>query len=540
MHTPRRHRLFLPLAVWIVIAIAAATGTWLQAGDPTGDRGLNNVMTFVLFLVAAITVGIWWLLFSGLERRLRWGVAALVVGAVVAFFTAFRVESVGGDMLPHFAWRFRERADRRLEVPPDAAAGARPAAAAGAADLATTGPWDFPQFLGPRRDLSVTAVTLGRDWQARPPELVWRQPIGAGWSGFAVVNGYAVTQEQRGDLELVTCYELETGGLVWSHAVETRFDSVIAGIGPRATPTIDDGVVYALTSNALLLALEGASGRLLWEHDLRAEYGVSRAQEAASYPYARSSSPLVAGTLVIVPAGGVAGGRLASLVAYDKKTGEKVWEGGSSQISQSSPALATLGGVEQVLIVNESSVSGHDVESGAVLWEHPWPGSTNADANVSQAVPLAPDRVFVSKGYGQGAALLRLTAGAGGRFAVEELWHEPRVLRTKLTNVTVHDGHVFGLSDGILECVDLDTGARVWKHGRYHHGQILRVHDLLLVLSEDGELVLVEASAERRDSVLGRFQALSGKTWNNFALYGPLVVVRNAAEAAVYRLPLAE
>jgi outer membrane protein assembly factor BamB len=526
--------------MWIVVAIAAATGTWLQASDPTGDRGLNNVMTFGLFLVAALTVGIWWLFFSGLERRLRWGVAALVVGAVVAFFTAFRIESVGGDMLPYFAWRFGVRADRRLEVPPDAVAGSRPDAGPGAADLATTGPWDFPQFLGPRRDLSVTAVTLSRDWETRPPELLWRQPIGAGWSGFAVVNGYAVTQEQRGDLELITCYELETGGLVWSHAIETRFDGVIAGVGPRATPTIDDGIVYALTSNALLVALEGASGRLLWEHDLRAEYGLSRSQEAASYPYGRSSSPLVAGTLVIVPAGGLAGRRLVSLVAYDKKTGERIWEGGSAQISQSSPALATLGGVEQVLIVNESSVSGHDVESGEVLWEHPWRGATNADANVSQAVPLPPDRVFVSKGYGQGAALLRLTARGGGRFAVEELWHDPRVLRTKFTNVTVHDGHVFGLSDGILECVVLETGARVWKHGRYHHGQILRVHDLLLVLAEDGELVLVEASAERRDSVLGRFQALSGKTWNNIALYGPFVVVRNAAEAAVYRLPLTE
>ncbi len=228
-----------------------------------------------------------------------------------------------------------------------------------------------------------------------------------------------------------------------------------------------------------------------------------------------------------------------SLVAFDKKTGAKIWQGGNHQISMSSPAAATLGGVEQVLVVNENFVSGHDAESGAVLWEYPWPGITSSDANVSQAVPLPPDRVWLSKGYGSGAALLELTPGPGGRFTVTELWHNPRVLRTKFSQVTMLNGYAYGLSEGILECVEVETGQRIWKHGRYHHGQLLRVHDLLIVLSEEGEVVLVEASAERRDNVLGRFQAIEGKTWNNFALYGPYLVVRNAAEAAVFRLPLA-
>ena len=152
---------------------------------------------------------------------------------------------------------------------------------------------------------------------------------------------------------------------------------------------------------------------------------------------------------------------------------------------------------------------------------------------------VAPNRVFVSKGYGLGGALLELTPRTDGTMAVDEVWANARVLRTKFSNVTVYDGHIYGLSDGILECVDLETGERVWKHGRYHHGQILRVQDLLIVLSEDGEVFLVEATPERRDNVLGQFQALSGKTWNNFALYGPYLVVRNGEEAAVFRLPLA-
>ena len=370
--------------------------------------------------------------------------------------------------------------------------------------------------------------------------MLWRQPIGAGWSGFAVVNGYAVTQEQRGDLELVTCYDVLTGELMWSYALEHRFESVVAGNGPRATPTIDEGIVYALTSAGKLLALDGADGELIWHRDLSADYGLTPQSELATIPYGRANSPLVAGALVIVRGGGDPARPPVSLVALDKRTGETVWEGGNRQISYSSPAVATIAGVEQVLILNEASVSGHWLESGEVLWEFPRPGVTSADPNVSQAVAVPPDRVFVSKGYGLGGALLELSPGPGGEMNVREIWASSRVMRTKFSNVTIYDGHIYGLSDGILECVDLATGERVWKHGRYHHGQILRVNDLLLVLSEDGEVFLVEASPLRRDNVLGQFHALSGKTWNNFALYGPYLVVRNGEEAAAFRLPLVD
>ena len=440
------------------------------------DRGATNVITFALLIICALTSGIWFAFFGAFDRKLRLGVPLALVGLVVVFFTLFRIDSVGGEMAPHFVWRFADASDHALEVP-----SAEPM---GGIDLKTTTPWDFPQFLGPSRDLSVDSVVLSRDWESETPEMMWRQPIGAGWSSFAVI-------------------------------------------------------VYALTTNGTLLALDGANGRLLWQHNLPAEYGISPKQELATVSYGRANSPLIAGPLVIVPAGGLPDGRLVTLVAFDKKNGEKIWEGGNQQISYSSPAIATLAGVEQVLIVSEATASGHDLESGEVLWQAPRPGASNADPNVSQAVPVPPNRVFLSKGYGLGGALFELTAQPQGKMSVKEVWANSRVLRTKFTNVTIYDGYIYGLSDGILECVDLETGKRVWKHGRYHHGQILRSHDLLIVLSEDGEVFLVEATPERRDNVLGSFEALSGKTWNNFALYGPYLLVRNADEAAVYRLPLA-
>ncbi len=515
---------------WALLLTVLGAIVWLQTGDPFGDRGSANAMTMITTALLVVIWLVWFLLGSGQVWWLRLVPLVLVVAGGWAFSTFFRFEEVSGDFRPRFVPRAAEKPDRRLEPP----------AATGAAgvDLASTGGHDFPQFLGPGRDLVVDGVELARDWRARPPEPLWRQPIGAGWSGFAVVNGYALTMEQRGDHELVTCYDAETGALRWAHATETRFDMPVPGAGPRATPTVDDGLVYAQGATGRLLALDGATGAVVWERDLLAEFGMSAEQEAAQLPYGRSGSPLVVDDLVIVPGGGPSAERRASLVAYHKKTGEKVWEGGREQISCSSPAVATLGGVRQVLIVNESSASGHDVETGRVLWSFPRKGRSNADANVSQAVPVPPDKVFLSKGYAVGAALVQLVPNGDGTFEAEELWQDSRVMRTKFTNVAIRDGYVYGLSDGILESIELATGERMWKGGRYKHGQVLLVGDLLLVLSESGELFLVEATPERPNSVLASFQALDGKTWNTFALYGSRLLVRNGQEAACYELPL--
>ncbi len=515
---------------WAVLLLIAATIAWLQLTVPAGDQGFSNANSMALAALAVVVWLLWFVAAGGQRWWLRLAVPLALVAFVWLFFTLFRLEAVSGNFVPRFALRSSDKPDRALALPRVRAAGV---------DLRTTGENDFPQFLGPRRDLRIDHLRLARDWQSTPPRLLWRQPIGAGWSGFAVVGDHAVTLEQRGDDELVTCYDLASGEIAWSHATAGRFESAVAGTGPRSTPTVDEGVVYAQSAGGRLLALDGATGTVLWEKDLLAEFGMTAEQEQRDLPYGRAGSPLVVGDLVVVPAGGPSDGRTVSLVAYDKRTGERIWEGGEEQISCSSPALGTLGGVEQILIVNESSASGHDPATGRLLWSHPWEGRSNANANVSQAVPLPPDRVFLSKGYGLGAALLALEPRGDGSFAAAELWHNSRVMRTKFTNVAIRDGYVYGLSDGILECIELATGERVWKGGRYRHGQILLVGDLLLVLAESGEMFLVEATPERQNHVLGSFQAIEGKSWNTFALSGSRLVVRNGREAAAYELPLA-
>jgi outer membrane protein assembly factor BamB len=529
--TPRRR--IIPLWVWIVLAINSLLVTALWATNVVDDRAVVNLATMVIALLTLVILMVWFAFFSRFRRRTRMlALAGCVLGAAT-FFALFRVDQLSGSMVPSFTFRFAKKPDRLLgRLPGEPAAGAQ-----AAVDLRTTGKHDFPQFLGPLRSEAVEEVGLAHDWSARPPRPLWRQAIGAGWSGFSVVNGHAVTLEQRGEEEMVTCYNVKTGQLEWAHAHPARFETIVAGIGPRSTPTIDEGMVYAMGATGWLMCLDGATGQARWEKDLYEELGITAEEDAAVVPHGRSGSPLIVRDMLIVPGGGRRDGPLVSLIAFRKQDGTVIWKGGDRQISYCSPASATLGGVEQVLIVNQDYADGYDLKTGKFLWEYPWPGKSGGEPNVSQAVPLPPDRVFLSKAYGRGAAVLRLTP-QNGKFSAEAVWTNRKALRTKFTNVTIKDGYVYGLSDEVLECVALDDGRSVWKKGRYGSGQILRADDLLLVMGEEGEMAMVEAAPGRSNNVWGRFQALDGKTWNNIALAGPYLLVRNAEQAACYELPL--
>jgi outer membrane protein assembly factor BamB len=236
-----------------------------------------------------------------------------------------------------------------------------------------------------------------------------------------------------------------------------------------------------------------------------------------------------------VPAGGPQeqGGGAVSLVAYDRATGDRVWTGGDEQISYVTPQLATLGGRDVILAVNEARVVGYDPLTRDVVWQFAWPGHSNSDATCSQAVVLDDRRVFISKGYGIGAAVFEPESGVEP-FRFRQAWAQPGMLKTKFTNVVIHDGHAYGLSDGILECVRLADGKRMWKGGRYGQGQVLRVRSVLVVQAESGEVVFVDCSPEKH-RVRGRLAALDGQTWNNPCVTPDRLLLRNAEEAVCYR-----
>jgi outer membrane protein assembly factor BamB len=368
----------------------------------------------------------------------------------------------------------------------------------------------------------VRGVRLARDWDAQPPKQVWKIPVGAGWSGFVIDRGVAVTQEQRGGDEMVVAYDLATGAPRWSHRDPIRYDSVIAGDGPRATPTIDGAYVATLGSTGVLNVLDFRSGRTLWRKDVVAD------NDAVSPEWGRSGSPLVYDGKVIVSAGG--DGR--TIVAYDLRTGERLWRAGTDGPGYAAPTVLTLLGRPQVVAFNRATMTGHDPGTGAVLWSQTWPGPIN----VAQPIRIADDLVLGSAGYGIGAKLTRLTAGEGGAITSAYVWESPR-LKAKFTNPVLHEGFVYGLDDGVLVCLDVTTGERRWRAGRYGHGQTLLVGDLLLVMTEYGDVVLVEPTPEGHRE-LTKFTALDGKTWNPPAVAGKYLLVRSDKEAALYELPV--
>ncbi|MCH5373905.1 MAG: PQQ-like beta-propeller repeat protein [Planctomycetes bacterium] len=310
----------------------------------------------------------------------------------------------------------------------------------------------------------------------------------------------------------------------------------MGGIGPRCTPTISEGKVYALGATGVLRCLDGASGRQIWRDDIVTDrLGITPGQDLKGIAWGRAASPLIVDNLVVVPWGGPDEGPYVSLAAYDKDTGSVVWTAGPYQASYSSPTLATLDGVRQILIVNQHHVTSHDPETGNMLWECEWPGSSNTNASVSQPVPLPDDRVLLSKGYGVGAKLLQIRRTEAGKWKVDVVWENPRVLQTKFSNVVVRDGFAYALSDGILQCADLSNGERCWRGGRYGQGQVLGVGDRLLIQAESGDVACVAARPDDCEE-LAVFTALDGKTWNNPCLYDRYLLVRNAQEAACYEL----
>ncbi|MEO1982025.1 MAG: PQQ-binding-like beta-propeller repeat protein, partial [Fuerstiella sp.] len=418
-------------------------------------------------------------------------------------------------------------------------------------DLNTETPHDFPMFLGKNRNGKIRADFQIDSDRFSSATLLWKQSIGSGWSGFASRNGYAVTMEQRGDQECITCYSVETGQLQWLYQHTARHhDSMNLGrVGPRTTPTIFDGMVYAVGAVGNCVCLNGADGAVVWQVDLNEVLGIELASQTDSdglefqyekntvLSWGRSGSALIVGDLVVVPGGGPSG-NVSTLLAFDRLTGELRWRGGREMIAYGSPVLATVAGRPQILLLAESQVMGFDPDTGEPLWKFSRPGESNGGANTSQVSVVSESQVLTSKGYPDGGGELISLKNEDGSIIPTSVWNNPRVLKTKLTSPVLLNGHSYSLSNGFLECARLADGQRIWKRrGRFGHGQVLLVNDHLLVHSESGTLYLVRATPGGYEE-LGSFPTISGVCWNTLCLYGNRILIRSEIEAACFELPV--
>ncbi len=492
------------------------------------DGGLLNIATLILGFFA------WLSLVLALARTNTPGwiwMSLLVIPilSIVVLMSMYRIVRVNGELIPQLESRWKNKAALPTESTAETVNAIPPS------ELVPR-PTDSPKFLGPGSDGRWNDVQLQTDWSTQAPEIVWKQPIGNGWSSFAIQGNVAVTLEQRADEQWMSAYDVTTGKMYWHVAVPGSHFNPLGGAGPRATPTIDGSNVYAQMANGVVVCAELATGKTLWQVDLLSMAGWSKSESESAISWGRSGSPLLVDGKVIVPLGGPSGDA-RSLIALDKADGHTLWKVGSDQISYSSPSLHRLLGTDVVVMVNEKTVTAHDLQDGSILWTTEWDSQSNGAASCSQTIFIDDDNLLLTKGYSQGAKLLQLSKDDAGKWKVEEIWKKSSILKTKFTSAVLKGDYVYGLSDGTLECVRVIDGLRAWKNGRYQHGQVLLVGDTLLIVSEAGELVLVAADPGKFRQ-LAKMEVLSGVTWNVPALSGNRLIMRNADEMACLRLPL--
>jgi outer membrane protein assembly factor BamB len=375
----------------------------------------------------------------------------------------------------------------------------------------------WTNFRGPNRDGRYEEMEVLTAWPAQGPPLLWKQPVGIGYASFVVADGRAYTIEQRRGKETAAAYDVNTGREVWTQSWNAEYkDST--GDGPRSTPTWDDGRLYALGATGELRCLDAKTGAVIWGKNILSE------NQASNLPWAMAASPLVVDDKVIVLPGGTSNN---SVVAYNKMTGAPVWKSQSDRQAYVSPMLVTLAGRRQVLVVSASRVFGLEPGNGSLLWSYSW--GTDMGINVSQPIIVDNNRFFISSGYGKGAALVEVSGSAA-----RTIW-ENVSMKNKFNSSVLHQGFVYGLDEGILTCVDVNTGERKWKGGRYGYGQVILASGHLIISSDAGDLVLVRATPDQHSEV-ARFTALQGQTWNYPAIAGGRLLVRNGTQMAAYNL----
>ncbi|MCY1719628.1 PQQ-binding-like beta-propeller repeat protein [Prolixibacteraceae bacterium Z1-6] len=497
-------------AVLLIVVAMLVVSFFLDESIATGNMGLM----FLIYGAPAVSIlfVLWAVLTCRLSNKLRRITMVVTIVVASGMWGLVRSEGISGIGVSEFTWRWAQTSEEKFLKEAGEKTGTNPASA----EFAETGN-NWTGFRGPKRDGIVYRTTFSTDWKTTPPTEVWRKPVGPGCSGFAVWGNYLYTQEQLGEYEMVSCYNLFTGEPVWQHQDSARFWDSHAGAGPRGTPALYDGKLLALGGTGILNVLDAKTGELFWSKN------IARETTTATPIWAFSGSPLVLDSTIYISLAG-------TLAAYDLYSGKQAWVNSVGGDCYSSPHYCKLNDVPQILFLNENGITGFQPADGKILWEHNWKGNP-----ILQPALLPNGDILINTGATSGIRRLSLI-NEGNQWKVTERWTSTD-LKPNHNDMLVHNGFIYGIDMFGLICIDAETGARRWKGGRYG-GQMLLMadQDVLLIVSEKGDLVLVEANPERFNE-LARLKAIKGKTWNHPVLAGDLVVVRNAEEMAAFRLP---
>jgi len=515
---------FVLVALW-AIGGAAQVFLWDYLDE---DRTLQIMSAWIIAPTLAFCTLVWWTFFSGFKlvtKLAGWGVLALAFGL---FLAVFRFDGFDGGFIPTFVYRWQA-------TPEDKFLAARKAGGKYEGDSPVlenpeepleVQPGDWRQFRGPNGNGVITEAALRTNWENGPPSPVWKKRVGPGWSSFAVVDGLVFTQMQIDEDESVVCYDMENGEEIWVHKEPgVRFFERRMGTGPMATPMFYRGRLYTLGATGILNCLNPKTGKEYWSANILDD------ANSKNLEWGLAGSPIAHEGMILVNPGSN-DEEPTAVAAYDWESGEKLWSGGHHPASYSTPVVATLDGVQQLLVFDGLGLTGHRLDDGSQLWHFPW--TNNYQINVAQPIIRDDEAVFISTSYGTGSALLRIEQNSGGEWSVNKTdWETNNKFKLKFGDAVLKDGLIYGLSETILTCLDFETGEILWRErGDFGFGQLILVNDVLVILTEEGEVVLVEASSEHPE--LLRFQAIEGKTWGYPVLAQGRLFVRNAEWMACF------
>ena len=361
---------------------------------------------------------------------------------------------------------------------------------------------DWEQWRGPKRDAKSTETGLLDHWSEDGPPLAWKvDGLGGGYSSVAIANGKIFT---LGDLEdgnyLIALSEAD-GSLAWKRRIGNSGGHPKYP-GPRSTPTIDGGFVFALNQHADLVCMDASNGQELWSVNLVEDFG---GQMMSGWKY--SESPLVDGDRVICTPGGSRG----TLLALDRSHGEKIWQTSAwtDDAAYSSVIVATIDGVRQYIQLTGESLAGIEPDTGKILWRADRPGKT---AVVATPV-VAGNVVFVTSSYDVGCNAFRVSKN-GEQWKAEELYAN-RDIANHHGGVVLVDGHVYGSSGGTFRCLELTSGELKYTARSVGKGATIYAEGHLYLRSETGPVALIEAtpSAYREVSRFDQPDRSSDRAW---------------------------
>ncbi len=476
------------------LGLVAGAALTIALAHPTMRGAATSYFTLPLgFFIFALAV----VVLKGSTPVIRSGIAVLLAIAGFAVSDFMRADGMTGEYNFAFGPRWKQSAEEAMLAAQKSNSNAAQAPS-GVDSSSLTGGLahpEWPEFRGPDRDARSLAPKILTDWSSHPPQQLWKIPVGPGWSSFAVAGRMLFTQEQRGPKEAVVCYDADSGKEIWKTEMDARLEDPMGGPGPRATPTLANGALYTTGSTGVFLRLNPITGEVVWKKDLM--------QVASSKlpMWGFTSSPLVIGPVVIVCGGD---SEEKGLLAFDTASGELRWSAPCSINSYSSPQRNNLLGEDSVVMLSSSGLELLDPATGKTRLHYEW---KIPQYRALQPHLAAKDTILLPTGMNMGTRAIHLKKSSD-QYGADELWTS-RQIKPDFSDLVTYQGYAYGNDAGMLTCIDLQTGERKWKDGRYGKGQILLLENsgLLLILSEQGKVVLVPADPGGYREIVS-FQAL--------------------------------